>query len=43
MEPPWEVGKKAYTNGTSHKTKMVAMLIYGKNFQKSSPKELIVL
>ena len=36
MEPPWEVGKKVYTNGTGHMTKMAAMLIYGKNFQKSS-------
>ena len=42
VEPPWEVGKKAYINGTGHMTKMVAMLIYGKNFQKSST-ELIVL
>ena len=29
MEPPWEVGKKAYINGTDHMTKMAAMLIYG--------------
>ena len=43
VEPPWEVGKTAYINGTGHMTKMVAMLIYGKNFQKSSPTELIVL
>ena len=42
VEPPLEVGKKAYINGTGHITKMVAMLIYGKNFQKSST-ELIVL
>ena len=43
VEPPWEVEKKAYINGTGHMTKMPAMLIYGKNFQKSSPTELIVL
>ena len=30
MEPPWEVGKKVYINGTGHMTKMAAMLIYGK-------------
>ena len=41
VEPPWEVEKKAYVNGTGHMTKMVAMLIYGKNFQKLSPTELI--
>ena len=40
MEPPWEVGKKVYINGTGHMTKMAAMLIYGKNNQKSSPTEL---
>ena len=34
MEPPWEVGKKVYTNGIGHITKMVARLIYGKNLQK---------
>ena len=36
MEPPWEVGKKGYINGTGHITKMAAMLIYGKNFQASN-------
>ena len=36
VEPPWEVGKKVYINGTSHMTKIAAMLIYGKNLQKSS-------
>ena len=41
--PPWEVGKKVYINGAGHITKMAAMLIYGKNLQKSSPTELIVL
>ena len=43
VELPWEVGKKVYINGTGHMTKMAAMLIYGKNLQKSSPKELIAL
>ena len=43
VEPPWEVGKKVYINGTGHMTKMAAMLIYGKNNQKSSPAELIVV
>ena len=33
---PWEVGKKVYINGTGHMTKMAAMLIYGKNLQKSN-------
>ena len=36
MEPPWEVGEKDYINGTGHMTKMAAMLIYGKNLQKSN-------
>ena len=43
VEPPREVGRNVYINGTSHMTKMAAMLIYGKNLQKSSPTELIVL
>ena len=43
VEPPWEVGKKVYINGTFHMTKMAAMLIYGNNLQKSSPTELIVI
>ena len=43
VEPPWEVGKKVHINGTGHMTKMAAMLIYGKNFQKSSPTEIIVV
>ena len=34
MEPHWEVGKKVYTNGTGHMTKMAAMLIYGKNLKQ---------
>ena len=31
MNPPWEVRKKVYVNGTGHMTKMAAMPIYGKN------------
>ena len=33
MEPPWEVEKKVYINGTGHMTKMAAMPIFGKHFQ----------
>ena len=40
---PLEEGKKVYINGAGHMTKMAAMLIYGKNFQKSSPSEIIVV
>ena len=36
VEPPWEVGKKVYINGTGHMTKMVTVLIHGKNLQKSN-------
>ena len=36
VEPPLEVGKKVYINGTGHMTKMVAMLIYGKNLKRIS-------
>ena len=43
VEPPWEVGKKVYINGTGHMTKMAAMLIDGKNLQKSSHTELMAL
>ena len=43
VEPPWKVGKKVYVNGAGHMTKMAAMQIDGKNLQKSSPTELIVL
>ena len=43
VEPPWEGGKKVYINDTGHMTKMAATPIYGKNIQKSSPTELIVL
>ena len=38
-----EVVKTVYINGTGHMTKIAAMLIYGKIFQKSSPTELIFL
>ena len=31
VNPPWEVGKKVYVNGTGHMTKMATMPIYGKN------------
>ena len=43
MEPPWEVGKKVYINGTGHMAKMAAMLIYGKNFHTFSRTELKVV
>ena len=43
VEPPWEGRKKFYINGSGHMTKMIAMPIYGKNFKKSSPKDLIVM
>ena len=36
VEPPWEVGEKVYIIGTSHLTKMAAMLIYDKNLLKSN-------
>ena len=31
VNPPWEVGKKVYVNGTGHMTNMSVMPIYGKN------------
>ena len=37
MEPPWDGGKKVFSNGPGHMTKMAAMPIYGKNLKKSSP------
>ena len=43
MEPEWEGGAKVYINGPGHMTKMAAMPIYGKTFQKSSPKEFIIV
>ena len=39
-----EVGKKVYTNGTGHMTKMAAMPISGKNLKKfSSPEPEVIL
>ena len=43
LEPPWEGGTKVYINGPGHMTKMAAMLIYGKNLEKSSSPEPEVL
>ena len=43
VEPPWEGGTKVYINGPGHRTKMVAMPIYGKNLKKSSSPEPEVL
>ena len=37
VEPPWEVRKKVYINGTGLMPKMAAMLIYGIKLKKSSP------
>ena len=31
VQPPWNGGTKAYTNGPGHMSKMAAMPIYGKN------------
>ena len=31
MEPVWDGGTKAYSNGTGHMTKVAIMPIYGKN------------
>ena len=31
VEPPWNRGKKASSNGPGHMTKMAAMPIHGKN------------
>ena len=43
VEPPLKGGTKVYINGPGHMTKMAATPIYGKNLQKTSPTELIVL
>ena len=43
VESLWEGGKKVYINGPGHIIKIAAIPIYGKNLQKSSPTELIVL
>ena len=31
METPWDAGRKVYSNGPGHMTKMAAMPIYNKN------------
>ena len=31
VEPPWNGGTKAFSNGPGHMTKVAAMPIYGKN------------
>ena len=36
MEPPWDGGTKVCSNSLGHMTKLAAMLIYDKNFKKSS-------
>ena len=33
VDPPWNRGKKIFTNGLSHMTKMAGMPIYGKNIK----------
>ena len=43
VKPPWEGGKKVYINGSDLITKMATTPIYGKNLQKFSSTELIVL
>ena len=43
VEPPWKGGKKVYINGPGHMTMLATTPIYGKNLQKFSPTELIVL
>ena len=39
VEPPWIGGTKLCTRHLGHMTKMAATPIYGKIFQKSSPRE----
>ena len=39
VEPPWDGGKKVWSNGLYHMTKLAAMPIYGKNIKKSSALE----
>ena len=43
MAHPLEGRKKDYINGQGHMTKMAASPTYGKNLQKNSSTELIVL
>ena len=40
VEPSWDWGMKACSNGLGHMTKMAAMPIYDKNLSKSSSLEL---
>ena len=35
MEPPWDWGRKVYTNGPGHMTNMAAMPINGKNRKRT--------
>ena len=39
VEPPWDGGRKVYSNGLGHLTNMAAMAIYVKNLKKSSSSE----
>ena len=39
VEPFWDGGTKACSNGPGHMTKMAAIAIYGKNLQESSSLE----
>ena len=41
IDSPWDGGRKFHSNYCGHMTKMSAMLIYGKNFEKSSSLEHI--
>ena len=36
VEPPWDRGKKVWSNGVGHMIKMVFMPIYGKNLKKNT-------
>ena len=39
VEPPWDGGTKAYSNGPSPITSIAAMPMYGKNLKKNSSLE----
>ena len=39
VEPPWDEGMKACSNGPGHMTNMAAMPIYDKNIKTYSPLE----
>ena len=43
VKPPWEGGKEVFINCPCHMSKMATTPIYGKNHNKSSPTELIVI